>query len=134
MEVITLSNIERATFLNIKEALDSNTLSVKISSSFSKNTVVPIVVLEVSKIPLSKNIHNVPNYAVDVEISCVSGTKKESDEIGEEVESIMSTYESTFEGNNLSYFEHKSLNNNFTRGDSRLHVRKFLYRFLVTRP
>ena len=129
MEILTYNTVETQGFLNLKEVLDTNTSLVKVTSSYSKNSQLPLIVLEIRKEVSRIKFDNHITGLINVDIHCLGRTKLESVTLAEEVQELIQTNINLLKQYNLHYNEHRSTPFSFERGEQRIHGTRLLYLF-----
>ena len=128
MEIIDYNSIETQGFLNIKEVLDANT-DIKVTSSFSKNSDIPIIVLSIQKTPVSTKFNNKHIAEVQVNVRCLNKTKLSADLLTKSITDIIYNNIDELSAYGLQYKEYRSLPIDFERGNQRIHGTDLVYIF-----
>lgn len=129
MELIEYNTIETQGFLNLKEVLDTNTEGVKVTSSFSKNSNIPIIVIEIQKSPIKTYMDSKHIAEVQVNVRCLHKTKQGCLELARDITDLIQDNFVELSAYGLEYKEYRSFPINFERGEQRIHGIDLVYMF-----
>lgn len=127
---VTYNTVDTVGFTNVFETIDTAT-TVKVTSSFSLNSVIPIIVIDIDKTPIKVYPNGTTQGIAKVTIRCIHNTMKDASDLAVLVEGYMSTAFPDFNKYGMQYREHKSVPLDFERGTQRLYGREIVYQFLV---
>lgn len=132
LATVNYDNVETTGYLNIYSSLNPLLSSTaKVSPSFSINSDIPIVTIELSKSPLQTNKKDVVLGLVLVNINAINTDVKSTSTLGVLVESSMKSIMSSLDAYGLQYKDHKSTPFEFERGAQRLYGKRIVYQFIV---
>ena len=103
MNLINESNVITKTFTNAREVLLTNSNGYKVTSSYSKHSSIPVIILEVNMNSVSQRIDGSRVYSVTVDVNCVGKTVKQATTLGQECLNLLVSSDGTFLQNNMDF-------------------------------
>ncbi len=115
MNTVTSNNKYETTFANFNSILTTNTNSYKVVRSFSYNSDIPIITVNISFDPDGNATLGIAT------IRCFTTSVSARDTLGQEIENLLKSNIDTFENYNMSFSERNinSFNGEFDRGNNK---------------
>ena len=140
MQIVTQSNIDSAPFKNLKEVLDTNSLSIVVRSAYSKDSTIPTCVMQLNTRgagpKIGRNSSSSSTYIVTATIHNIGSTVAEATgaiTIRSAMRALLIAAEDSFSQYNMD-IDIQGIEDNLTqleRGDGRVHDAILIVRFIV---
>ena len=131
LDVVTTSNYETVCYSNIYTILSSNTSKLGVTSTYSLNTKIPVVVIQEEYTDTKLNTgDNVVNCVV--ELTVMGKTITDVANYSSEIRSLMDSSKGDLHNANMD-FKHQTVSMilPLERGDQRVHFRRLMYTYVI---
>lgn len=133
MIVVDKTNLDSAITKNVKEILDTNSLSVDVKSSYSKNSTLPVIITETETRQVTKGTgrSSTPVFVATVTIHNIHKVYGSALEQRGVIRNLLDTNDSIFSQYNMELHDVRDNYTTIQRGEGRVHNAILIVQFVI---